>query len=78
MSDIFDDEQFQARDDIIETDDPDVGTISTFGLVPKFSRTPGEVEFLGPRHGEHNEEIYQNELGFSDSELATLKEEGII
>lgn len=78
MSDIYEDEQFQARDDIIEIDDPDVGTIKTFGLVPKFSRTPGEVEFLGPRHGEHNEEIYQGELGMSDSELSALEAEEII
>lgn len=78
MSDIFEDEQFQARDDIIEVDDPDVGSIKTFGLVPKFSRTPGEVEFLGPRHGEHNEEIYQGELGLSDAELSELKNEEII
>lgn len=78
MSDIYEDEQFQARDDIIEIDDPDVGTIKTFGLVPKFSRTPGEVEFLGPRHGEHNEEVYQGELGMSDSELSALEAEEII
>ncbi len=78
MSDIYEDEQFQARDDIIEVDDPDVGAIKTFGIVPKFSRTPGEVEFLGPRHGEHNEEVYQGELGLSDAELATLEAEEVI
>ncbi|EMA47047.1 CaiB/BaiF CoA transferase family protein [Halococcus saccharolyticus] len=78
MHDIFEDEQFDARDDIIEVDDPDVGAIKTFGLVPKFSRTPGEVEFLGPRHGEHNREVYYGELGLSEAELAELQDEGII
>ncbi|WP_273837280.1 CoA transferase [Halococcus sp. PRR34] len=78
MHDIFEDEQFEARDDIIEVDDPDVGAIKTFGLVPKFSRTPGAVEFLGPRHGEHNREVYHGELGLSETELAELRDEGII
>ncbi|MFC6962577.1 CaiB/BaiF CoA transferase family protein [Halocatena marina] len=78
MSDIFEDEQFQARDDIIEVDDPDVGSIKTFGLVPKFSRTPGAVEFLGPRHGEHNEEVYCDEIGLSATELSDLESRGII
>jgi crotonobetainyl-CoA:carnitine CoA-transferase CaiB-like acyl-CoA transferase len=78
MSDIFDDEQFQARDSFIEIEDPDVGEIRTFGIVPKFSRTPGDVEFLGPQHGEHNEEVYRGELGLSEAEYAELEEEGII
>lgn len=78
MSDIFDDEQFQARNSFVEVDDPDVGTVRTFGTVPKFSRTPGEVEFLGPRHGEHNEAVYQGELGLSDEELAKLRADGVV
>ena len=78
MEDVFEDEQFRAREDIIEVEDPDVGSLATFGLVPKFSRTPGEVESLGPHHGEHNEEVYGDELGLSDAELADLDGKGII
>ena len=78
MEDVFEDEQFQAREDVIEVEDPDVGSLNTFGLVPKFSRTPGAVEFLGPRHGEHNREVYGGELGLSDAELAELETEEVI
>jgi crotonobetainyl-CoA:carnitine CoA-transferase CaiB-like acyl-CoA transferase len=78
MGDIFEDEQFQARDDFIEIEDPDVGEIKTFGIVPKFSQTPGDVEFLGPQQGEHNEDVYKGELGLSDEEFAELEAEGII
>jgi len=30
-------------------------------VVPKFSATPGSVDFLGPPMGAHNEEIYGGE-----------------
>lgn len=78
MADIFEDEQYQARDSIIEIEDPDIGSIKTFAPIPKFSRTPGEVEFLGPRHGEHNEDVYINELGMSNAKFAKLKETDVI
>jgi len=78
IADIRADDQYQAREDFVEVDDPDVGPIETFAPIPTFSRTPGEVEFLGPGHGEHNEEVYGDELGLSDAELADLEDEGII
>jgi len=52
--------------------------MKTFAPIPKFSRTPGDVEFLGPRHGQHNDEIYVDELGFSEEELAELESEEVI
>lgn len=78
MGDIFEDEQFQAREDFVEVEDPDVGPIKTFAPVPKFSRTSGEVEFLGPGHGEHNVEVYGGELGLSAEDIATLETDGVI
>ena len=78
MADVFEDEQYRARDAIVEVDDPEVGRTRTFGTVPTFSRTPGEVEFLGPGHGEHNVEVYVDELGLSPTELAELEEEGVV
>ena len=78
MGDIFHDEQFRARENFVEVDDPDVGPLTTFAPIPKFSRTPGEVEFLGPRHGEHNEEVYRGELGLSEERFAELESEDVI
>lgn len=78
VADTFEDEQFRERDDFVEVDDPDVGEIRTAGLVPKFSRTPGDVEFLGPRHGEHNDEVFRDELGLDDETYRQLQEEGVI
>jgi crotonobetainyl-CoA:carnitine CoA-transferase CaiB-like acyl-CoA transferase len=78
MADIFADEQYRAREAIVEVDDPDVGALKTFAPVPFFSRTPGEVEFMGPSHGEHNVEVYVDELGLSPEELARLEGEGVV
>lgn len=78
MGDIFADEQYRARGDFVEVEDDDVGAITTFAPVPKFSETPGGVEFLGPRHGEHNEAVYLDELGLTEAALAELEDEGIV
>jgi crotonobetainyl-CoA:carnitine CoA-transferase CaiB-like acyl-CoA transferase len=47
-------------------------------VVPKFSETPGSVDFLGCAMGAHNDEIYRKELGYSDEKIDQLKAEKII
>ena len=79
IADIFDDPQFQARDMLIEHDDPDFGTYVGPGIVPKFSRTPGEVRWSAPwLEGSHNHEIYCDLLGLSESEVIELHEAGVV
>jgi formyl-CoA transferase len=77
MRDIFADEQYAARDNVVSVDDEEVGRFRTHGVVPKFSRTPGEVTHAGPPHGEHNVEVY-SELGLDAEEIAELESEGVI
>ena len=79
IADIFDDPQFRERDMLIEHQDPDIGSYLGPGLVPKFSETPGEVKWSGPRaEGTHNAEIYGGLLGLSDDELEGLRNEGVV
>ena len=79
MADIFEDPQYQAREDIVEIDHPVLGKVTMPGIVPKFSETPGAVRFPGPATvGEHNSEIYCSELGLSPEELDSLEAEGVI
>jgi formyl-CoA transferase len=78
VSDVFADAQFRARDALIEVEDSDVGPTTTHNTVPKFSRTPGSVDHLGPRHGEHNHEVYVEELGLAEATVAELDQNGII
>lgn len=78
MEDIFEDNQYEARNDIIEIEDDELGTLRTANTVPKFSRTPGTVDHAGPRHGQHNEEVYINELGLQQETYERLCKEDII
>lgn len=78
IKDIVADEHYQARDMLCKFDLPDGGTILVPGVVPKLSETPGEIEWLGPKLGEHNEEVYSEYMEFSFEDFKRLKEEGII
>ena len=75
---IVEDPHYQARGDIIEVDDPELGATRMLGLVPKFSQTPGSVEHTGPSLGEHNALVYRGWLGYDENELKHLNDSGII
>ncbi|MSQ16606.1 MAG: CoA transferase, partial [Dehalococcoidia bacterium] len=70
------DPHYQAREDILQVDDPELGQAKVLGVVPKFSQTPGAVEHLGPALGEHNRQVYGAWLGLSEAEVARLGSEG--
>lgn len=78
IAQIVADPHYQARDDIIEVDDPDLGATKMVGVVPKFSATPGEVTHGGPALGEHNDEVYGGWLGLEGEKLDRLREAGIV
>ena len=75
---IMDDPHYQAREDIIDIDDPELGLTKMVGVVPKFSETPGAVEHAGPVVGEHNQYIYASWLGLCEEELAEMNRQGTI
>jgi formyl-CoA transferase len=78
IEDVFEDEQFHAREDLPTVEDDDLGTVRTHGTVPKFSETPGNVDRLGGDPGAHNEAVYRGELGLSEAEYERLRENGVI
>jgi crotonobetainyl-CoA:carnitine CoA-transferase CaiB-like acyl-CoA transferase len=63
---------------IVNMDYPGLGNLPLPGLPIKLSLTPGSIQSRAPKVGEHNEEIYCELLGFSQSELMKLKERDII
>ena len=57
IADIVEDMQYQARDMVVEVDDPRVGRILMPGIVPRLERTPGSIRWAGPELGQDNDEI---------------------
>jgi crotonobetainyl-CoA:carnitine CoA-transferase CaiB-like acyl-CoA transferase len=47
-------------------------------VVPRLSDTPGSVNWLGPRLGEHNDEVFKGLAGPEREELRRLSTEGVI
>ena len=78
MEDAFRDIQYRAREAMVRVPDPDLGEAIVQNVVPKFSATPGSVDFLGEPMGAHNEEIFCGELGLSKERLKELKDAGVI
>jgi succinyl-CoA:(S)-malate CoA-transferase subunit B len=72
IDEIFEDPHYKARGNILMMQDPRIGELAIPNLVPRLSETPGEVKWLGPAMGEHNQEIYRDWLKLSDAEMAAL------
>lgn len=68
----------KARRIFLEMEHPVIGRYLHFGPVPRLSETPGRVTRTAPLVGQHNEEVYCGELGFTKPELAALAAAGII
>jgi len=47
-------------------------------LAPRLEATPGEMRWIGPALGEHNNEVYGKWLGYPAAELERLAKEGVI
>jgi crotonobetainyl-CoA:carnitine CoA-transferase CaiB-like acyl-CoA transferase len=78
IDEIFEDPQYQARGNILKMQDERVGELPIPNLVPRLSDTPGSVNWLGPKLGEHNDEVFKGILGMSDDEMRRLAAEGVI
>jgi crotonobetainyl-CoA:carnitine CoA-transferase CaiB-like acyl-CoA transferase len=77
VRDMLTDPQFLARSMFEQHAFKDGTPIKLPAITPKLSETPGETKWLGPDLGEHNREIL-GALGYSDDEIAQLREEKVI
>ena len=77
--DMAEDPHYQMRNVHIEWEDINLGRkVKGTGVIPKFSKTPGEVWRGSVPLGYDNESVYQRYLGLSSADLDQLKEEGVI
>jgi crotonobetainyl-CoA:carnitine CoA-transferase CaiB-like acyl-CoA transferase len=72
-------DQLANRDFWSRVEHPELAAVITYpGAFIKSSETPLRIRRRAPLIGEHNQEIYENELEISKTELVTLNEAGVI
>jgi formyl-CoA transferase len=77
--DIVDNPQLQARQYFQDVAHPDLDTpVTLLGPFVQASATPLQYRRLPPQMGEHNLDIYRDELGLTHAELLRLREIGAI
>src|SRR4029453_17579776 len=76
--DMLSDEQYAARGNIVEVEDPEIGPFPMQNVVPRLSETPGEVRWTGPKLGQHNTEVLKEGLGMAEEDLNGLRKRGIV
>ena len=78
LEDALNSEQIEHRNTFTEIDVDDVGKIKLFNLTAKFSKTPGNVTTPPPTLSQHTNEILTSLLGYTQSQIDELKQQGTI
>ena len=76
-ADIANDPHYQAREMILNATLADGSVVQVPGIVPKLSKTPGQITRSAPELGQHTTEILES-LGISASQQADWKARGVI
>jgi crotonobetainyl-CoA:carnitine CoA-transferase CaiB-like acyl-CoA transferase len=71
--------QLASRDFWVDLDHPELNVRLTYPGAPfKSNRVSWRIDRRAPLVGEHNSEIYGQELGFTDREILALAQKGVI
>ncbi len=70
--------QYVERDVFVSVEHPEMGKIVQPGAPFRMSETPWRIRSTAPFLGQHNIQIYDQELGIAESELQKLKAKGVI
>ena len=79
VADIRESSQLVSREFWVDVEHSELGTSITYpGSFAHTSETPPRISRRAPLIGEHNQEIYESELGLSKEEVVRLKQAGVI
>ncbi|HEX9236443.1 MAG TPA: CoA transferase, partial [Actinomycetota bacterium] len=74
---ILQDPQYEARGTMVTVRDGELGEVTLADVQPRLSETPGRIRHAGLPKGSSNAEV-NAELGLSGTEMATLRDEGVL
>ena len=78
MPEVVESEQFKERDFFVDLEHPEAGNLTYPGAPYKLPKTPWKIRRPAPLLGQHNVDIYCNELGYTKTELVKMYEAEII
>lgn len=78
VPEMLEDPQFAARESIVRIPHPVHGDFPMQNIAPRFSGTPAEIRWVGPKLGEHTEQVLTAQLGYAADRIAELRERGIV
>lgn len=78
VEDMMHDPHFLAREMIYKMDVEGLGQLKVPGIVPKLSKTPGSINWAGPKLGEHTEQVLKGELELAEDKYDEWLASGVI
>ncbi len=78
IDEIFEDPQYEARENIRTMDDPRIGEVAVPNVVPRLTETPGAINWLGRAISADTDDILTQLLGKTVDEIGALKEKGVV
>ena len=78
FEELFHDPQLVAREYFVETVHSKVRRLVETGAPFKMTESPWRVHRPAPLIGEHNSQVYRDELGYSQKDLVRLRANGVI
>ena len=77
-SDLLTDPHIAAREMIVRLAAGFPTEVPMVGVVPRFSRTPGEIRSVGPALGEHTDAVLRELAQCADDEIVRLRDDGVV
>jgi len=72
-------EHWHARGNFVEYEDQTLGrNVKALGIIPKFSKTPGQIWRGAPALGQDTDRVLTTILGYSVASVAQMREKGLI
>ncbi len=78
MDRVFNHPQIDPLDMVVEVEHPTAEKIKLVGIPVKYSETPGSIRLPPPLLGQHTEEILTSLLGYTETDIAALRAEGVV